>query len=148
MQDERLITCCFYHLFLGFLFSSFFLVSLDTPPFSIFKSVRVSLWMGTSDNPWQKLSWAFDLLLLFPLVFYFCFVCCCVAWHASLFSFQVHGCPYEWVLAITPDRQYLKLLPFRFFFSRFSIFFFLCCFPWHASLFSFQVYLGVPMHGY
>ena len=73
---------------LGFLFSYFFVVSQTTPPISVFKSVCVSLWMGTSNNPWQTISLASCLLFLFSW-FSFFFFFCCVQDHTSHFCFQV-----------------------------------------------------------
>ena len=46
-------------------------MSLDTtPPFSVFKYLCVTLWVGTSDNPWQTIPLSSGLLFLFFLVFY------------------------------------------------------------------------------
>ena len=74
---------------LGFLFSYFFVVSQTTPPISVFKSFWVSLWMGTSNNPWQTISLASCLLFLFFLGFQFSSFFAVSYDHSSHFCFQV-----------------------------------------------------------
>ena len=92
--------------FLSFLFSSFFVVSLDTtPPFSVFKYLCVTLWVGTSDNPWQTIPLSSGLLILFSWFSIFFFFCCVQRPHLPFQFSSLSGCPYEWALVMIPDTQ-------------------------------------------
>jgi hypothetical protein len=72
------------------------------------------------------------------LIFYFLLFLLCPLTRLPFQFSSLSGCPYEWVLVITPDRHYPKLLSFCIFFSWFSIFSFLLF--WHLTPPPFSVF--------
>ena len=141
----------FWPSFFSWFYIYFFLCPTTTPPFSVIKLIKVSLWVGTSYKPWHTECWTrlslYDsplsrvfmahltdtLLSLWPsvcffLVFYFLLFLLCPSTPHLPFQFSsIFVWPYEWALVITPDRQFPYLLAFCSFFSWFSILFFFCC---------------------
>ena len=69
-----------------FPFLLFLLCPFTTSSFSVFESIWVALWIGTSGNPWQTILLASDLWLPFFLDFYF-LLFCCIPWLLLPFLF-------------------------------------------------------------
>ena len=119
----------------------FFVVSIDTPPFSVFQSFQVSLWMGSSDS---------DTHQLFSSLFLFCFFdtppfSVFISIRVSLWMGTSDN-PWQ-TLVITPYNQFALASAFCSFFLGFLFSSIFVVSNDHTSFFCFQVSLGVPMNG-